>query len=75
MIENICLLIAERVFQQTVGMPMDINCYPLLNKMDIGSLVVLLAIFVKLFGFQIFWPMSVPDGSYSRNVVDIFKLL
>ena len=25
-----------------------------INKMDIGSLVVLLAIFVKLFGFQIF---------------------
>jgi hypothetical protein len=25
-----------------------------INKMDIASLVVLLAIFVKLFGFQIF---------------------
>jgi hypothetical protein len=27
MIENICVLLAGRVFQQTVGMPMDINCY------------------------------------------------
>jgi hypothetical protein len=46
-----------------------------INKMDIASLVVLLAIFVKLFGFQVFWPLSVPAGSYSRNVFDIFKLL
>ena len=46
-----------------------------INEMDIGSLVVLLAIFIKLFGFQIFWPLSVPGGSYSRNVFDIFKLL
>ena len=42
-----------------------------INKMDIGSLVVLQAIF----GFQIFWPLSVPGGSYSRNVFNIFKLL
>ena len=43
--------------------------------MELGSLVVLMSIFAKLFGFQTFWPMSVPGGSYSRNVVDIFKLL
>jgi hypothetical protein len=33
MIANICVLLAERVFQQTVGMPMDINCYPLLASL------------------------------------------
>jgi hypothetical protein len=46
-----------------------------INKMELGSLVVLLSIFAKLFGFQIFWPMSVPGGSYSRNIFYIFKLL
>jgi hypothetical protein len=45
------------------------------NKMELGSLVVLLSIFAKLFGFQVFWPLSVPAGNYSRNVFDIFKLL
>ena len=46
-----------------------------INQMELGSLVVLLSIFAKLFGFQVFWPLSVPAGSYSRNVFDIFKLL
>jgi hypothetical protein len=46
-----------------------------IKKMELGSLIVLLSIFAKVFGFQIYWPMSVPGGSYSRNVVDIFKLL
>ena len=46
-----------------------------INKMELGSLVVLLSIFAKLFGFQVFWPLSVPAGNYSRNVFDIFKLL
>jgi hypothetical protein len=46
-----------------------------INKMELGSLFVLLSIFVKLFGFQIFRPLSVPGGSYSRNVFDIFQLL
>jgi hypothetical protein len=46
-----------------------------INKMELGSLVDFLSIFVKLFGFQIFRPLSVPGDSYSRKVFDIFKLL
>jgi len=37
MIDNICVLFPGRVFQQTVGMPMGIDCYPLLTYLLIHS--------------------------------------
>ena len=37
MIDNICVLLAGRVFQQRVGMPMDVNCYPLLTYLLLHS--------------------------------------
>jgi hypothetical protein len=46
-----------------------------INKMELGSLVVLLSIFAKLFGFQVFWPLSVPAGNYSRNVFNQMWIL
>ena len=37
MIDNVCVLFAGRVFQQTVGMPMGIDCYPLLTYLLLHS--------------------------------------
>jgi hypothetical protein len=37
MIDNLCVLFAGRVFLQTVGMPMGINCYPLLAYLSLHS--------------------------------------
>ena len=37
MIDNICVFLAGRVFQQRVGMPMDVNCYPLLTYLLLHS--------------------------------------
>jgi hypothetical protein len=37
LIDNICIIFGERVFQQTVGIPMDTKCAPLLADLFLYS--------------------------------------